>query len=211
MLTTCHKLHAVTGEAADHLFTSLAHSYNSYFASKSCTYTDASGRPVPAPRPCKPDMPDPPHPDARQTSFHSQSSDHFSSPGLQAPQISGSYSAPPILSQVPTEDPENNENARKRFRSENGKQPISSESMPADVGPVNNLPVERSVGLDHSLTRELVNRKTLSHSHFFTTLNFSKYFLHIAIQPESSSTNRHFHPPLVTTSYHPISCMQYAQ
>ncbi|KAF8552403.1 hypothetical protein OG21DRAFT_1443573 [Imleria badia] len=125
---------------------------NCYFASKNCTYTDASGKPVPAPRPFGSDRPEsssdarsgpyPPHPDtvtARSPSFNS----------IQANDVA--------LSTTPSSDDDRASNPRtKRLRTNLGHMSTPSGSPPQSLAP----PLtqhDRTLERDQALTRELVH------------------------------------------------------
>lgn len=121
----------------------------SYFASKKCTYTDASGKPVPAPRPFNPDRPEnsdprsdphPPHTDGVATSSPSIISIHVSDTALSTP---------------PSEDDRNPRAKRPRTNLVN--MPTPSGTPPRSLAPPliqHDRPLER----DQALTRELVHR-----------------------------------------------------
>ncbi|KAG0709258.1 hypothetical protein DFH29DRAFT_887375 [Suillus ampliporus] len=117
-----------------------------YFASKKCTYTDASGRPVPAPRPRKGDNPDT-QADTRQSSYSTYpdgvqgSQPSFIVPGLQ-------------------EDPQvdsDEDISRKRFRPDIGQSTSPIETPSRGLVPPSLPTSERSLERDPSLTRELVH------------------------------------------------------
>ncbi|EGN96588.1 hypothetical protein SERLA73DRAFT_184665 [Serpula lacrymans var. lacrymans S7.3] len=93
---------------------------NCTFASKKCTYTDASGRPVPAPRPFKTERPDIPS-ETRPTSYINYSESFqsgqqtFTIPSIQKGDSSSSHSDDDLAS------------SRKRFRAETGKNSLSAD------------------------------------------------------------------------------------
>jgi hypothetical protein len=132
----------------------------SYFASKACTYTDASGRPVPAPRPFKSDRPDP-LPDARQQSFANQFPDRFPPGASHAQQAPNTYPAASSSTQPSMAVGPDSEGLRKRFRSVHGKSVPASDSVQLEPPPAPPIPIDRPAGLDHALTRELVNCKLI--------------------------------------------------
>ncbi|KAG6812742.1 hypothetical protein H0H92_000788 [Tricholoma furcatifolium] len=130
---------------------------NCYYAVKPCTYTDASGRPVPAPRPFKPER-------------------------LDNPSQASTSSNPLLLPNDREDDKQQNgsqNNApRKRFRNERGNavptEDISTTSLPIPImessfgGPIDRpVPME----LDHGLTRELTNL-------FFTHCHPARIIIH---------------------------------
>jgi hypothetical protein len=127
---------------------------NSYYASKSCTYTDASGHPVPAPRPFRPVRVERLEPDYRN---------------LQpSTSMAGPSSSPENQDYVPDADlqHQNNQNPRhltprKRFKDERGRTLLTDSASAPNPRPLMNGPsLDRSapLELDHSLTRELTNR-----------------------------------------------------
>ncbi|KAG6891197.1 hypothetical protein C0995_008449 [Termitomyces sp. Mi166 len=127
---------------------------NCYYAVKPCTYTDASGRPVPAPRPFKPERLD---------------------SSAQA-----STSSNPLLLPLERESDSVQNNAqanipRKRFRNERGTavptEDISAPSIPIPImEPSLAAPIDRPppMELDHALTRELTNPRLIIHKPTFT-------------------------------------------
>lgn len=133
---------------------------SSYFASKKCTYTDASGKPVPAPRPLSSDRPEsssdarggpyPPHPDAMTTGSPS-----FNVVPNQSNEVALS---------TPSSDDDRASNPRnKRLRPSLGNMTTPSETPPRSLAPPltqHDQPVER----DQALTRELVYRASPEHS-----------------------------------------------
>ncbi|KAG6891536.1 hypothetical protein C0992_004394 [Termitomyces sp. T32_za158] len=125
----------------------------SYYAAKPCTYTDATGRPVPAPRPFKPERLD----------ISSQASTSSNSLLLPIESDNG-HSANSI--------------PRKRFRNESGTavptEDISAPSIPIPiVEPSLAAPIDKppSMELDHALTRELTNL-------FFTHCHPARLIVH---------------------------------
>ncbi|KAH7914852.1 fungal-specific transcription factor domain-containing protein [Hygrophoropsis aurantiaca] len=118
---------------------------NCYFASKKCTYTDAAGNPVPAPRPARADGPT----DTAQGSYVNFT-DSFQA-GQQ------SFTVPPIpqgdIMSASVDSDDDRAASRKRFRPEQGQ---STESMPRALPSVS--VVDRGCSeRDPSLTRELVH------------------------------------------------------
>lgn len=127
---------------------------SSYFASKKCTYTDASGRPVPAPRPFKGDHPDTPA-DARQGSYATYPDvAQCSPPSFTAP---AQQPGEALATQVDTDD---DTVSRKRFRSEFPHSTPPVENPGRGLAPPSLPSSERSLERDPSLTRELVYRKS---------------------------------------------------
>lgn len=133
----------------------------SYFASKACTYTDASGRPVPAPHKV------PSEPSSSSTAHAKQVAGMeflvHSGPGSYQP---GESSSPRTVLELGPEEPGS---SRKRYRADpsyphSGVSP-SGEPIPRDPmlapQPINTV-FEGPSGMDPSLTRELVNRQLLS-------------------------------------------------
>ncbi|KAG8220933.1 hypothetical protein J3R82DRAFT_2437 [Butyriboletus roseoflavus] len=126
---------------------------SSYFASKKCTYTDASGKPVPAPRPLNSDRaesssdahggPHPPHPDAM-----SIGSPSFNVISIQANDV-------PLS--TPSSDDDRASNPRtKRLRPNLGNTSTPSATPPRSLAP----PLtqhDRTIERDQALTRELVH------------------------------------------------------
>ncbi|KAG5724925.1 60S acidic ribosomal protein P2-alpha [Termitomyces sp. T112] len=125
---------------------------NCYYAVKPCTYTDASGRPVPAPRPFKPGLDD------------SSQASTSSNPLLFAHdngQINAQTNMP-----------------RKRFRNERGTAVLTDDicapSIPIPIVESSlAAPIERPspMELDHALTRELTNL-------FFTHCHPARLIIH---------------------------------
>ncbi|KAG2364118.1 hypothetical protein BDR07DRAFT_1331143 [Suillus spraguei] len=123
---------------------------NCYFASKKCTYTDASGRPVPAPRPRKGDNTDA-SPDPRQGSYATYPD------GAQGNQPSFIVHAPQQDEVPGTQvDPEEDILSRKRFRPDLGQSTSPIETPLRGLAPPLSS-TERSLERDPSLTRELVH------------------------------------------------------
>lgn len=120
---------------------------HSYFASKNCTYTDASGRPVPAPRPLPPEAIQP-----------------AGAPESLVPSDPKVYRVGEASSSQVTLDRDDDDKTipRKRHRSDRSQTIVSPESIPSNLGP----PPEHTIfdsasGLDPSLIRELVNCQSL--------------------------------------------------
>lgn len=126
--------------------------YISYFASKECTYTDASGRPVPAPRSTRPERA--PGSNTRRRSL--ESSRHHP-PVQEGSTRVQSYNAESSSSQTPLEDSEQGtSDTRKRCRYDDDDTP-SPDPSPEPAPPFNpQIPVSR---LDPYIVRELVNRE----------------------------------------------------
>ncbi|GLB41808.1 putative fungal specific transcription factor [Lyophyllum shimeji] len=138
---------------------------NCYYASKSCTYTDSSGRPVPAPHPFKQDRLD---------------------GDQRGPQPSTSTNPPPLpqnrdhqeddVRRPQSNHPPQNDVPRKRFRNERGH-PIPTEDISSIPLPVMDPPITGSIErpapfeLDPSLTRELTNL-------FFTHCHPARVIIH---------------------------------
>lgn len=127
---------------------------SSYFASKKCTYTDASGKPVPAPRPLNSDRPEsssdgrggpyPPHPDAVTTGSPS-----FNVVSTQVNET--------VLSTPSSDDDRANNPRNKRLRPDVSNMTTPSGTPPRSLAPPltqHDRPIER----DQALTRELVHR-----------------------------------------------------
>jgi Fungal specific transcription factor domain len=129
----------------------------SYYASKQCTYTDASGRSVPAPRPFKPD---------KQDSQPSSSSDNlpYSSPQFNPVSDPSRFSNQLRLynpSSSFQNDPSDGDHQHFRKRLRNGRgNPMPVEDLIIE-GPISGVSIDRptSIELDPSLTRELTNCK----------------------------------------------------
>ncbi|PFH51901.1 hypothetical protein AMATHDRAFT_58110 [Amanita thiersii Skay4041] len=158
---------------------------NCYYASKACTYTDASGRPVPAPRPFNPERSDSQIPDSRPQPYTTHYTDaaRFNQSHSSPNNYSPSSSAQSMVSDMGEDD---SRNGRKRFRSERGN-PISPDDIPTD-GPISGPSMDRptSVQLDHSLTRELTNL-------FFTHCHPARTIIH---KPSFSTALSHNQVPL---------------
>ncbi|KAG2042518.1 fungal-specific transcription factor domain-containing protein [Suillus americanus] len=121
---------------------------NCYFASKKCTYTDASGRPVPAPRPRKGDNTDAPA-DPRQASYATYPD------GTQGHQPSFTVHA--LQNDETQVDPDEDIPSRKRFRPDLGQSTSPIENPLRGLAPPTLPSTERSLERDPSLTRELVH------------------------------------------------------
>ncbi|KAL4063107.1 fungal-specific transcription factor domain-containing protein [Scleroderma citrinum] len=120
---------------------------NCYFASKKCTYTDASGKPVPAPRPRAEGSSDPrqgtyPHPDGPLSNAPLQF-------GNTLPQNGESAS-------THDDDGGRGMNPRKRFRQDLNL-PTPSRSPPRSLAPPVLPASDRPLERDPALTRELVH------------------------------------------------------
>ncbi|KAF9005931.1 fungal-specific transcription factor domain-containing protein [Cyathus striatus] len=146
-----------------------------YYAAKTCTYTDASGRPVPAPRTGKPDKADPQPPnDPRQSPYSSTSQ-----PRTYPPVSSTASSSSPTIPPDYTDD----ERYPPRKRPKNAR-----EDHPDDLridGPIMGMNVDRPapVGLDPALTRELTNL-------FFTHCHPARAIIHKPTFTADLSHNR---------------------
>lgn len=163
----------------------------SYYASKQCTYTDASGRPVPAPR-FKPERQDP------QTSASGSDNRQYPTSQLGSSSVNQFriYPNPPSttshLYQGDNLDDEH-KHTRKRFRNERGD-PMPVEDLIID-GPITGVSMDRpsTVELDPALTRELTNRQLLLYLPDDRFSNIAlQYFSPIVILPERSYTSPHF-------------------
>jgi hypothetical protein len=176
--------------AVDHVSN---HLFNSYFASKTCTYTDASGRLVPAPRPFKLESP---------TEARPPNHARHSIAGLSPSQ---SMALSLLLSTPSPARPEDDESgSRKRFRSQHDY-PITTPLNPVkDRRPSSGLPTERIPIFEPSLIRELVNReltiffkkilhKLTLHPVFFTHRHPQCIIIH---RPSFLSALGHNHIPL---------------
>lgn len=151
--TAIPKLLAATGMSSKIVFIVRLSCYvSSYFASKKCTYTDASGRPVPAPRPFKGDHPDTPA-DTRQGSYATYPDGaQCSQPTFVTPaQHQGEALAA---------DSDDDSVSRKRFRPELAQPTPPVETPGRGLAPPSLPSTERSLERDPSLTRELVHRKS---------------------------------------------------
>lgn len=126
---------------------------SSYFASKKCTYTDASGRPVPAPRPFKGDQPEPPA-DTRQGSYATYPD------GIQPSFIAPAQQQQQGEALVAQTDLDDETVSRKRFRPELAHETSPVEAPGRGLAPPSLPNTERSLERDPSLTRELVYRKS---------------------------------------------------
>ncbi|KAF8636421.1 hypothetical protein AX17_003603 [Amanita inopinata Kibby_2008] len=161
---------------------------NCYYASKACTYTDASGRPVPAPRPFNPERNDvqvssdaSPQPYTTQYADAARFNHSISPPNNYAPNPSSSSQA--MVTDLSEDD---NRDIRKRFRNERGN-PIPTDDIPLD-GPISGPSMDRPtpVKLDHLLTRELTNL-------FFTHCHPARTIIH---KPSFSTALSHNQVPL---------------
>ncbi|KAG2157841.1 fungal-specific transcription factor domain-containing protein [Suillus bovinus] len=124
---------------------------NCYFASKKCTYTDASGRPVPAPRPRKGNNTNVP-PDPRQGSCATYPD------GAQGNQPSFVVHALQQDEALGTQvDPDEDVLPRKRFRPDLGQSASPIETSLRGLAPPSLPTTQRSLERDPSLTRELVH------------------------------------------------------
>jgi hypothetical protein len=133
--------------------------FNSYYASKQCTYTDAAGRPVPAPRLFKPDAQAQQQPSSADPRNFSQSPFPSSSASNQF----RIYSKPPSSHhQNDATEGDHSKHARKRFRNERGN-PLPVDDFLMD-GPIPTAPMDRvnPIDLDPALTRELTNCRPCS-------------------------------------------------
>ncbi|KAJ2915446.1 hypothetical protein MD484_g4948, partial [Candolleomyces efflorescens] len=164
---------------------------SSFFASKQCTYTDASGRPVPAPHRFeapRTNVLGPPASDSRAQSYTNQP---HPSQSIQQPD-SSRYSHHPRVSYPPSSGPststadandDERRNHRKRPRTERGDA-IPPEDLIID-GPVTTITMDRPapVDLDHGLTRELTNL-------FFTHCHPARAIIHKPTFAANLSHNR---------------------
>ncbi|CAA7267424.1 unnamed protein product [Cyclocybe aegerita] len=113
---------------------------NCYYASKQCTYTDASGRPVPAPRPFKPERQDP------------SSSAADNRPILPAPSSSQFriYPNPPPQQQqqhpYQADSDDEHKHTRKRFRNDRGN-PMPVDDLVID-GPISAVSMDRAASAE---------------------------------------------------------------
>lgn len=177
-----------------------AHLFTSYYASKACSYTDSSGRPVPAPRPLRSE---------RQDGDHK--STQLSSSSLPTPP---SHDREHEEDYVPT--PHNHPSthpdiSRKRFRNERGNA-IPTEDISTPLLPVMDAPNfdrSSSMGLDHALTRELTNRalihRSLTRCNDFLLQSSS----HTVTPPALLYTNRLFQPYCPIIAFRLISYMPF--
>ncbi|KAH7927830.1 hypothetical protein BV22DRAFT_244121 [Leucogyrophana mollusca] len=121
---------------------------NCYFASKKCSYTDAAGNPVPAPRPARADRADVPA-DTNHGPY-ANFTDSFQA-GQQP------FSVPPIpqgdIMSASVDSDDDRAASRKRFRSEPGKSTDPAPRSLPSVSVVDRSSAER----DPALTRELVH------------------------------------------------------
>ncbi|KAF9557342.1 hypothetical protein CPC08DRAFT_693369, partial [Agrocybe pediades] len=152
---------------------------NCYYASKQCTYTDASGRAVPAPRPFKPERLDPQSSSSSDAHPHSQS--HYGASSNQFRIYPHQATSQSHQFQNDNSDDDNKHN-RKRVRHERGG------LMPVDElvieGPITSVVRDRAApDLDPSLTRELTNL-------FFAHCNPARTVIHKPTFSSSLSHNR---------------------
>lgn len=134
----------------------VAHRSRSYYASKQCTYTDASGRPVPAPRPLKAGAQDP-QPSSSSGDPRSLNSSQYPSSSSNQFRIYPNNQATGYQNDGSDDD---HKHTRKRFRNERGN-PMPVDDLIID-GPISGVSMDRptSIDLDPALTRELTNRKS---------------------------------------------------
>ncbi|KAF8963423.1 fungal-specific transcription factor domain-containing protein [Flammula alnicola] len=154
---------------------------NCYYASKQCTYTDASGRPVPAPRPFKPERQDP-QPSSSTSENRSYPSSQFSAPSANQFRIYSNPPTPPQQFQGDNSD-DDHKHTRKRFRNERGN-PLPVDELIID-GPISGVSMDRptAIELDPCLTRELTNL-------FFTHCHPARIVIHKPTFSSSLSHNR---------------------
>ncbi|KAF9054372.1 fungal-specific transcription factor domain-containing protein [Panaeolus papilionaceus] len=115
---------------------------SSYYASKQCTYTDASGRPVPAPRPFKPERQD------------QQGPSREGLPYPPPPASQSSFRMYPNQGNLNDDSDDEHKHHRKRLRNERGN-PMPIEDLVID-GPVS-MERPNTIELEPALTRELTN------------------------------------------------------
>ncbi|KAF8225547.1 hypothetical protein L208DRAFT_1368129 [Tricholoma matsutake] len=132
---------------------------NCYYASKACSYTDSSGRPVPAPRPHKSERQDSDHRTAQLSSSSSLPTPPSHDREHEEDDLPKALNHPPMHTDIP----------RKRFRNERGNA-IPTEDISTPLLPVVDH-FDRSMGLDHALTRELTNL-------FFTHCHPARIVIH---------------------------------
>ena len=127
----------------------------SYYASKQCTYTDAAGRPVPAPRSFKVDRQDQQQASSSTDPRNFTQSQFPSSSASNQFRIYASQSSSHYQNDNTDDD---HKHARKRFRNERGN-PMPVDDFIID-GPISSSPPDRpnSIDLDPALTCELTNR-----------------------------------------------------
>ncbi|KDR80510.1 hypothetical protein GALMADRAFT_240800 [Galerina marginata CBS 339.88] len=155
---------------------------NCYYASKQCTYTDASGRPVPAPRPFKPERQDP-QPSSSASDTRAYPPSPFSQPAANQFRI---YPNPPPAPSHPYQNDnsdDDHKHTRKRFRNDRGN-PMPVDDLVID-GPISGVSIDRpaSIELDPSLTRELTNL-------FFAHCHPARAVIHKPTFASSLSHNR---------------------
>ena len=133
-------------------------SSSSYYASKQCTYTDASGHSVPGPRPFKPEKQD--SQPSSSLDNHPYSSSQFN-PVSNSSRFSNQLRILPNQSSSIPNDSSNDDHkySWKRFKNGRGN-PIPVEDLIIE-GPISSVSVDNptSIELDPSLTRELTNCK----------------------------------------------------
>ncbi|KAF8631873.1 hypothetical protein AX15_002143 [Amanita polypyramis BW_CC] len=156
---------------------------NCYYASKSCTYTDASGRPVPAPRPFNTERNDP-QPSSSSYAAHYVDAGRYTQPLPTHNQFSGPTSS--TQGSVANITGEDNSNMRKRIRNDKGNL-IPADDTSID-GPISGPSMEppTPIRLDHQLTRELTNL-------FFTHCHPARIIIH---KPSFSTYLSHNRVPL---------------
>ncbi|KAF9530349.1 fungal-specific transcription factor domain-containing protein [Crepidotus variabilis] len=147
---------------------------NCYYASKSCTYTDASGRSVPAPRIFKPGAQDQPQ-SSSSTEFRNSNQSQFP-PGASSNQFR--------INPVQQGGQYQNDDGppRKRFRPEPANVPVDDLII---EGPLSGVSMDRpiSIDLDPALTRELTNL-------FFTHCHPARAVVHKPTFSTALSHNR---------------------
>ncbi|KAG9312976.1 hypothetical protein JVU11DRAFT_6412 [Chiua virens] len=117
---------------------------NCYFASKNCTYTDASGKPVPAPRPFNPDRQD-------------GSSEPRSEPFPSNPAVISVQANDATLSAPSSDDDRATHSRAKRLRTSISNMPTPSATPPRSSVPPPLTQHDRTLERDQVLTRELVH------------------------------------------------------
>ncbi|PPQ75884.1 hypothetical protein CVT24_000739 [Panaeolus cyanescens] len=127
---------------------------NCYYASKQCTYTDASGRPVPAPRPFKPERQD------------QQGPSRDGPPFPPPPPSQGPFRMYPNQPNLNDDSDDEHKHHRKRLRNERGN-PMPIEDLVID-GPVS-MERPNTIELEPALTRELTNRTAVIHKPTFAS------------------------------------------
>ncbi|KJA23614.1 hypothetical protein HYPSUDRAFT_66286 [Hypholoma sublateritium FD-334 SS-4] len=154
---------------------------DSYYASKQCTYTDASGRPVPAPRPFKPEKHDP-HASASSPESRVHPPTQPGGPSGNPFRIYPSQASSSHQFQSENSDDERR-HPRKRLRTERGN-PMPVEDLIIDP-PLSDGPPEHpaAIDLDPALTRELTNL-------FFTHCHPARVIIHKPTFSSALSHNR---------------------